>query len=102
VIDKHRWSVFYGTRLDPLLSILGTRLLIVCGAATNTCVETTVRDAYMRDLDVVIVSDCVAGVNTVWHETALEVWTQYVGELVTCEELVQGLTPSARGDRAPR
>jgi ureidoacrylate peracid hydrolase len=96
VIDKHRWSAFHGTRLSPLLSILGTRLIIVCGAATNTCVDTTVRDAYMRDFDVLIVSDCVAGVDESWHDVALAVWAQYVGALTTLDELTQALRALAR------
>jgi ureidoacrylate peracid hydrolase len=93
VIEKHRWSAFYGTRLDPLLSILGTRLLIVCGATTNACIDTTVRDAYMRDFDVVIARDCVAGVRQDWHEAALAVLAHYAGEIVDLSELAAQLAP---------
>lgn len=92
VLEKQRWSAFYGTRLEPLLRILGTRLLIVCGVTTNACVDTTVRDAFQRDYDVVIVRDCVGGVNQEWHETALEVWDWYVGEVVTLDEVAEQLS----------
>jgi len=87
VIDKHKWSAFYGTRLEVLLRILGTKLVLVAGGTTNACVESTVRDAFMRDYDVVVVRDCVAGVNQEWHEMALQVWELYVGEVVDLAEI---------------
>ena len=40
IIDKSRYSAFYGTRLEPLLTSLGTRNLVMCGVTTNMCVET--------------------------------------------------------------
>lgn len=86
VIEKYRWSAFYGTQLDVLLRILGTKLVIFCGGTTNACIDTSVRDAYMRDYDVVVVKDCIAGVRDDWHETALAVWSHYVGEVVTLSE----------------
>lgn len=91
VIDKHKWGIFYGTRLDPLLRILGTKLLVVCGTTTNACLDTSVREAYMRDYDVVVVRECVAGVKQEWHEMALEVWSQYIGEVVGLDELEAAL-----------
>lgn len=96
VLDKHKWSAFYGTRLEPLLRILGTRLLLVCGGTTNACVESTVRDAFMRDYDVVVVRDCVGGVNPAWHEAALEVWDMYVGQVVDLAEVAAQLEVGER------
>lgn len=93
VIDKHKWGVFYGTRLDPLLRVLGTKLLVMCGTTTNACVDTSVREAYMRDYDVVVVTDAVAGVRPDWHAVALEVWAHYVGEVVDLDELEAALPP---------
>jgi ureidoacrylate peracid hydrolase len=93
VVDKHRWSAFFGTSLDGLLQVLGARLLIVTGTTTNACIETTVRDAYMRDFDVVIPRECVAGVRQDWHDVALEVWERYVGEVVGVDELRRQLAP---------
>ena len=45
------------------------------------------RDAYMRDYDLVMVKDCIAGVRQDWHESALEVWSHYVGEVVELSDL---------------
>jgi ureidoacrylate peracid hydrolase len=41
----------------------------------------------MRDYDVVVVTDCVAGVNREWHDAALAVWDYYLAKLVTADEL---------------
>lgn len=57
VIDKSRYSSFYGTRLEPLLTGMGIRTLVVCGITTNMCVESTVRDAAQRDYRTVVVAD---------------------------------------------
>lgn len=80
VIRKHRFGAFYETRLDMLLKMLGTRSLFVTGTTTNACVETSIREAYLRDFDVVAVTDCISGVNAEWESTAQKVWKQYLCE----------------------
>jgi ureidoacrylate peracid hydrolase len=77
VVRKHRFGAFYATRLEQLLRMLGTQTLFVTGTTTNACVETTIREAYLRDYDVVAVTDCISGVNAEWEQTALKVWGQY-------------------------
>lgn len=54
VVDKHRFSGFYGTKLESTLRCLGVDTLVVTGVATNVCVECTVRDAFHRDFLVVV------------------------------------------------
>ena len=65
VFEKHRSSCFYNTTLEVKLRMRGMTTLIVCGVATNYCVESTIRDAYARDYDIVVVEDCVA---TLWDD----------------------------------
>jgi ureidoacrylate peracid hydrolase len=60
VIDKSRPSSFYATRLEPVLTGLGIRNLVICGVTTNICVESTARDAGQRDYGVYVVRDAVA------------------------------------------
>jgi len=57
---KPKHSGFYSTTLDTLLEHLGARVLIMTGIATNICVLFTANDAYMRDYEIVVPSDCVA------------------------------------------
>ena len=58
VIYKHRFSGFYETALDTLLSERGVRQLVVTGCTTSICVESTIRDAMFRDYACVLLEDC--------------------------------------------
>jgi nicotinamidase-related amidase/catechol 2,3-dioxygenase-like lactoylglutathione lyase family enzyme len=77
VLRKHRFGAFYETRLELLLRQLGVRTLFITGTTTNACVETTIREAYLRDYDVVAVTDCISGVNPEWEQVSMKVWAQY-------------------------
>ena len=82
VIRKHRFGAFHETRMHVVLEMLGIGALLIAGVTTNACVETTIREAYLRDYDVIGVTDCIAGINARWEAAALEVWHQYFAE--TC------------------
>ncbi len=71
VIDKSRPSAFYGTRLEPVLTSLGARNLVLCGVTTNICIETTARDAGQRDYHVHVAADATAEFDPAKHEHAL-------------------------------
>jgi nicotinamidase-related amidase len=55
---KPKHSGFFSTTLETLLHYLGSRKLILTGIAGNFCVLFTPNDAYMRDYDLIIPSDC--------------------------------------------
>jgi nicotinamidase-related amidase len=57
VIRKTACDSFYGTRLLETLKGLSAREIIVCGYATEFCVETTVRRAASERFDVILASD---------------------------------------------
>jgi ureidoacrylate peracid hydrolase len=96
VIRKHRFGSFYETRLEQVLRMLGTEALLVCGTTANACVETTLREAYLRDYDVVAVTDCIAAVRPEWEPTAHAVWAQYLGILATSDEVIAWLEAARR------
>jgi len=58
VIYKTRYRGFYRTELDSVLKELGVQWLIVAGATTSVCVESTIRDAMYRDYSCVLLADC--------------------------------------------
>jgi ureidoacrylate peracid hydrolase len=58
VVTKHRYSAFIGTDLDLILRSKGIKALIFAGVATNVCVESSARDAFMLDYYVVFMKDC--------------------------------------------
>ena len=55
---KPKHSGFFSTTLETLLRYLETQTLILTGIAGNFCVLFTANDAYMRDFDLVVPSDC--------------------------------------------
>ena len=57
VVIKHRFNAFHNTNLETILRSNGIRTLVFSGCLTNVCVETTARDAFMRDYYVVVTSD---------------------------------------------
>jgi ureidoacrylate peracid hydrolase len=87
VIRKHRFGAFYETRLEMMLKMLGTRTVFVAGTTTNACVETSIREACLRDYDVVALDDCISGVNGEWEQTAKKVWKQYFCEISDSKEM---------------
>ncbi len=65
IIKKRRYSAFFKTGLERLLKRLKIKRLIVCGVTTSCCVSSTVRDAYFRDYEVIVVSDAVSATHRV-------------------------------------
>lgn len=59
-ILKPRHSAFYGTPLELLLAEMGTRELVVCGLATDMCVQITAADAFLREFACWVPADCTA------------------------------------------
>lgn len=72
IVDKNRYSAFYGTRLEPMLTSLGVRDLVIAGVTTNMCVETTARDAGQRDYRVFVAGDACGELDRSRHEVALQ------------------------------
>jgi nicotinamidase-related amidase len=68
---KPKHSAFFETTLATLLEHLGSRHLILTGITADICVLFTASDAYMRDYDVHVPSDCVASLEDLDTRQAL-------------------------------
>lgn len=100
VLQKHRFGSFHDTRLTTLLRARGIDALLVTGATANACVETTLREAYLRDLDVVAVTDCIVAVRQDWYETTQQIWSHYLCELATSDDVRSWLQRATAGKAA--
>jgi len=69
---KPKHSGFYSTTLDILLRYLEVKTVVLTGIATNICVLFTANDAYMRDLHLIVPSDCVAANSAEENDAALQ------------------------------
>lgn len=68
VIVKKRYSAFFGTTLDEVLATLNPDILVVGGVNTHACIRTTVVDAYQRDYEIIVASECTASNDEEHHE----------------------------------
>ena len=68
---KPKNSAFYDTTLDTLLDSLGAEQLILTGIAGNNCILFSANDAYMREFDLFIPSDCVVSNTRAENRSAL-------------------------------
>lgn len=88
VVIKHRYSAMLNTELDGLLKRHGIRSLLLTGVSTDTCVESTGRDAYFTDYYVTIVSDCCGAASESDHLGALKRFDRDYGAIVTSDEVI--------------
>jgi ureidoacrylate peracid hydrolase len=70
-VEKIAYSAFYMTRLEWMLRKCGIERLIVGGIVTNGGVASTVRDAHVRDIEVVVLADGCAAFDDDTHQTAI-------------------------------
>jgi nicotinamidase-related amidase len=79
VLIKHRYSAFWGSPIDLALRTNGIRTVVLTGVATEVCVESTARDAFFQDYQVVMVDDCVSCYSPERHNAALTVVARSFG-----------------------
>jgi ureidoacrylate peracid hydrolase len=88
VVIKHRYSAFIGTRFESVLKTLGIKTLIMTGVGTNVCVESTARDGFMLDYNIVFLSDCTATASPGAHEATLSNIRNHFGTVATSDEVL--------------
>lgn len=91
VVEKKRFSAFFRTELEELLQDRGIGRLYIAGVRTDYCVESTVRDAFFRDLEVVVMRDCVAGYFETLHEGSLTEMATIFAEVVDADVAISML-----------
>jgi nicotinamidase-related amidase len=68
---KPRHSAFHATPLEFLLDRLQAERLIITGIAADNCVLFTASDAYLREYELAIPSDCAVAEKPAWHAAAM-------------------------------
>ena len=92
VLPKKQYSAFYETPLDQHLKALGVTDLIISGAMTNCCCETTARDAFMRDYRVFFLVDGTATRSLELHMSTLRNLGFAFAYLVSCDTVMQNFS----------
>ncbi len=86
-IEKVAYSAFYQTRLEYILRAMKIDTLIIGGIVTNGGVASTVRDAHLRDIHTILLSDGCAAFKDDVHDATLKSLSS-VTEIVSCAEAV--------------
>jgi ureidoacrylate peracid hydrolase len=90
-VEKVTFSAFYQSRLEFVLRMAKIETLIFAGIVTNGGVESTVRDAHVRNFRCVVLSDGCAAFSEVVHQACL-VSLGTLATLLTCEQLTSLLS----------
>jgi nicotinamidase-related amidase len=75
---KPKHSGFFSTTLETLLRYLETQSLILTGIAGNFCVLFTANDAYMRDYNLFVPSDCTVSNTKKENDSALGLMKKFL------------------------
>lgn len=89
-IEKVAYSALYQTRLEYILRALQIDTLIIGGIVTNGGVASTVRDAHLRNISTVLLSDGCAAFRQDVHDATL-VSLGSITPILTCAEMLEAL-----------
>ena len=89
-IEKVAYSALYQTRLEYILRATGIDTLIIGGIVTNGGVASTVRDAHLRNIHTILLSDGCAAFDTKVHDATL-VSLGSITPIRTCDEMREAL-----------
>jgi nicotinamidase-related amidase len=90
---KPRHSAFFASPLELLLSEMQAQELVICGLATDICVQLTAMDAFLREFRIWVPSDCTAAESTAAKNASLA----YMASVLRCDTAAATSRP-----RAPR
>jgi ureidoacrylate peracid hydrolase len=90
-IEKVAYSALYQTRLEYILRALDIDTLIIGGIVTNGGVASTVRDAHLRNLHTILLSDGSAAFKPEVHDATL-LSLGSLTPIVTCAQMLEMLS----------
>lgn len=90
IVEKRRYSAFYGTALDLLLRELEVSTVILTGVYTDICVQHTAADAYFRAYKIIVPIDCVEAATEKDHLRGIDFMKKfYTVEAAKLDELIK-------------
>jgi ureidoacrylate peracid hydrolase len=95
IVEKNRYSAFIqgASEIDAKLRTLGVDTVVIVGALTNVCCESSARDAMMLNYKVAFVSDANAALNETEHNGTLTSIARVFGDVASTDELIARLVP---------
>jgi len=101
-VEKTRYSAFIpgASNLENIMGEYSADTLIVCGVATDVCVESTARDAMMMNYRTIIVEDACAANTIKAHEASLNSLYLYFGDVQTTNHIINVMGVDKAADAA--
>jgi biuret amidohydrolase len=89
-VVKHRYSTFTNTSMEFVLKARPSiDTLVICGLTTECCVDTAVRDAFVRDYHLFLPRDASASYRVDMHDTTFDIFAQYFATITTTADVTQ-------------
>ena len=95
LLDKDRYSAFFGTPLDLILKDRGVKTVMITGLASNVCCESTAREGFFLGYRVMFVDDLNVTLNDEMHRWAVENIRLVFGYVLSSDELIEKLQESS-------
>ncbi|ABD56683.1 cysteine hydrolase family protein [Jannaschia sp. CCS1] len=87
-VEKVAYSALYQTRLEYILRALDIDTLIIGGIVTNGGVASTIRDAHLRNIHTILLSNGCAAFKQEVHDATL-ISLGSITPVVTCAEMLE-------------
>jgi ureidoacrylate peracid hydrolase len=91
VVQKRRDSIFQDTEFGLWLRSLKVDTIIFTGIDTSICVESSLRDAFNRGWDVILLSDATASLNDNFYQTTIIETEENFGLVMKSSDLFNNL-----------
>jgi len=91
LITKRQWSAFHGTELDLQLRRRGITHVAIGGLMTNFGVESTARDAWQHNYQVLVAEDASSSLSAELHHFAVRNTLPRVSLVRSTAEIIAGL-----------
>lgn len=91
VIAKKRYSAFFGTNLDEVLSSFGVERITLAGVNTHACIRMAAIDARQRDIRVTIAGDFVESHDAEHERVSLDYMDGKIATVLINEIIIDAL-----------
>lgn len=101
VFSKYSYDCFAHTSLEFELKRRHIKTVIVVGTVVNWCIDSTVRSAYHKDYNVVVLSDCVSGYEHAgatgekWVDMELDLFAEGFAEVMSSDAAISELNKTS-------
>ncbi len=91
VINKLSASAFISSNIDFILKAMGIKYILLTGASTTACVESTFRDAVDLGYHCIIVEDACADWNNEWHNEGISRFRRMGGRVEKTSKIIEDM-----------